>query len=725
MDISFQRYLLLLVLLCATTASLLSPAHAFTVVPNQLNLYSVPNNIMSSNNNNNNNRRRNNNNNGRGGGGANMELFLSQVVQSKTAGKNRDQELVRFAAQMKLDVSQLKEALRKQRPKLANDSEKALYIDWILHPTHDDSKIKVDNNAVHSVFNATKVSDPSLLTTVTFQECPGLHPLSKRALTGTMGLQAMTEIQAKTFAAGAAGKDVLGRARTGTGKTLAFLMPAVERILSAGSMYQSGRNVGILVISPTRELAAQIGDQAEKLLEFHKGLTVQVVYGGTKITRDQNMMNKRLPTVLVATPGRLLDHMQSTDVVAKGSGKRSFASIMSETNLLVLDEADRLCDQGFMREIHKIMKFLPPQQTRQTLLFSATIPPEIKTIMATNMKKDYVEVDCINDKDAGSSTHIKVKQSHVVLPELGMDGYVKSVVDVILHALSQDDEENHKVVVFFTTARMVAFFATFFNEGLNIPVIELHSKKSQSYRNNASNTFREAKKAVLFTSDVSARGVDYPDVTQVMQFGLPESREQYIHRLGRTGRAGKDGKGLLVLASFEKTFLSELKGVDVPRNAAISDMLNDPMQQGANAHLVEAVIDRVKRGDKVLTSSAQGAYQAFLGYYLGQMRRMRINSKETLVEYANQLAGAMGLTKIPELSKKLVGKMGLKGVSGIVLGEGDEPSRGGGGRGGGGRGGGGRGGGRGGDRRGVAPGGKREHSQSRRGPPPKKEKFAN
>lgn len=361
------------------------------------------------------------------------------------------------------------------------------------------------------------VSDPNLLTKTTFANCPGLHPNSKRALTENMGLVSMTEIQEKTFQAGAAGKDVLGRARTGTGKTLAFLMPAVERVLAAGSPYKMGQNVGVLIVSPTRELASQIGEQAEQLLSQHKGMSVQVVFGGTNIKTDQNKLNKKLPTILVATPGRLLDHLQSTEVKVAGQGSRKFSQIMSETGILVLDETDRLLDMGFRIEIAKVLKYLPSCQQRQTLLFSATIPPELKAIMAENMKRDYVEVDCINDNNAGSSTAQNVQQSHVILPSDGMDGYARSVVGVVMHALNQPDEDNHKIVVFFTTARMVAFFAAVFNDGLNVPVIEIHSKKSQSYRNNASSTFRSATKGVLFTSDVSARGVDYPDVTQVIQ----------------------------------------------------------------------------------------------------------------------------------------------------------------------------------------------------------------
>jgi ATP-dependent RNA helicase MSS116 len=133
----------------------------------------------------------------------------------------------------------------------------------------------------------------------------------------------------------------------------------------------------------------------------------------------------------------------------------------------------------------------------------------------------------------------------------------------------------YKIVVFFPTARMVSFFAEFLNDGLEFPAIELHSKKSQSSRNTSSSSFRQAKNAILFTSDLSARGVDYPDVTHVIQVGLPESREQYIHRLGRTARAGKEGSGLLVLLPFESSFLSELKGLEVIPNDELLSGLSE------------------------------------------------------------------------------------------------------------------------------------------------------
>jgi ATP-dependent RNA helicase MSS116 len=439
------------------------------------------------------------------------------------------------------------------------------------------------------------------------------------------------------------------------GKTLAFLLPALERILQDPTPNRN--QVGVLVISPTRELASQIGDQAEKLLTFHPDLSVQVVFGGTKISRDVNLFKKRLPSILVATPGRLLDHLESTVV----KGERFGREIMSQTSVVVLDETDRLLDMGFRREIRKILSFLPRGNNRQTLLFSATIPKELKSIMAENMKPDFIEVDCINDSEDDSHTSSDIQQSHVIVPS--MDRYVSSVVEIVGLAMKQDAQA--KIVVFFPTARQVAFFAEFFNELLNIPVIELHSKKSQSYRNRASEQFRAASSGILFTSDVSARGVDYPGVSQVIQFGMPDTREQYIHRLGRTGRAGKTGIGWLILGPFESLFLQELKGLTVPRNDELMELLTDSIDADTD-DIVKSATTRI-RDSKKRQSSAKGAYQAFLGFYLGKMKRIKMRNKDELVSVANEFSFEMGLPEVPTLSKNLVGKMGLKGVRGVSL----------------------------------------------------------
>ena len=527
--------------------------------------------------------------------------------------------------------------------------------------------------------------DATLLTSVEFASRADLHPSTRRAIAETMGLVRMTEIQARTYDAALSGRDVLGRARTGTGKTVAFLLPAIERVLRASSGHVDGSDVGVLVISPTRELATQIGSEAARLLTFHAGKTVQVVYGGTKATRDVSRMNGRVPTVLVATPGRLKDLLQTAVV-----GGVRFSTILSRTSVVVLDETDQLLDQGFRREIQAILKHVPRSDRRQTLLFSATVPAELREIMKQTMKPDYVEVDCIQDGGGAngegggggtSQTHVHVRQSHAVIPSVGR--YVSSVVRVVREAARDGagsgrvDRTDNKIVVFFPTARMVSFFASLFNDVLKSPtVMELHSRKSQGYRNRVSGEFREAESGILFTSDVSARGVDYPGVTHVVQFGMPSSRDQYVHRLGRTGRAGADGKGWLVLGPFESSFLEELKQINVPENIALTDALRDTAEDDDQTEgLMRVLMDKVgSGGDQNLAKSGEAAYQAFLGYYLGQMKRMRMDKKEILVDIANEFSEAMGFRRPPTLARNIVGKMGLKGVSGISV---EESSRGG------------------------------------------------
>jgi ATP-dependent RNA helicase MSS116 len=161
-------------------------------------------------------------------------------------------------------------------------------------------------------------------------------------------------------------------------------------------------------------------------------------------------------------------------------------------------------------------------------------------------------------------------------------------------------------------------------------------------------------------------GVDYPGVSHVIQFGIPESREQYIHRLGRTGRAGAEGKGWLVLGPFESLFLEELKGLHVPNDERLRQLLSDPVSAEIE-DLFQPAIDRIRSGDRKLTPSAEGAYQSFLGYYLGQMKRMKMKNKNDLVRIANLFSSLMGLSEVPALPKNMVSKMGLKGVDGIIV----------------------------------------------------------
>lgn len=343
-----------------------------------------------------------------------------------------------------------------------------------------------------------------------FATHPGLSPKFKGAL-AKMQFTHMTEIQAKTFEAAVTGRDVLGRAKTGSGKTVAFLLPALERIMASRTAKNS---IAMLVLSPTRELAQQIGEQARLLAQQHsaKEVSYQVMVGGTSKPKDVSKLERQVPTILVATPGRLQDHLDSTTV-----GGRSMKELLAAMQVLVLDETDRLLDMGFRREIDKIISFLPTK--RQTLLFSATIPDDVKDVIRKTMGKDYITVDCIHDNDPHASsgsahTNAQVSQSHVIVEQSRV---VASTVQILLHYMS---EPNSKVIAFFPTANLVAFYAAILNDKLGHQVLEIHSRKSQSYREKASEAFRKSPSATLLSSDVSARGVDYPDVSHVVQVSL-------------------------------------------------------------------------------------------------------------------------------------------------------------------------------------------------------------
>jgi ATP-dependent RNA helicase MSS116 len=452
-------------------------------------------------------------------------------------------------------------------------------------------------------------------------------------------------------------------------------MPAIHTVLSNTTNIQ--QSIQVLVISPTRELATQITTQAQQMLTFHQQLSVQIIMGGTNMKTDVSRFSNKLPTILVATPGRMKDHLENT--ILK-NGTKFGANCLSELKVLVLDEADQLLEMGFRQDIFKILSFLPPPENRQTLLFSATMPKDLREVMARAMKPSYVTVDCIHDygndnNNNNNETNAHVQQTHVILPP-GMDRLVVSVLEVTLQAMKQQD--NYKIIAFFPTARLVGYFAELVNDGIrkrnakSFPeIVEIHSRKSQANRNKASDRFRAAKCAILFTSDVSARGVDYPGVTTVIQFGLPDSREQYIHRLGRTGRAGKAGKGWLVLANYERTFLRELQGgpsggVDVPADDELQALFSAPPSPQVMDMLTPVLQDIGNGSNEQLVKSAQQAYQAWLGFYKDRTRRMVGNkSKAEMVQMANRFAQLCGLSEQPTLLKKTVGKMGLKGVPGI------------------------------------------------------------
>lgn len=471
----------------------------------------------------------------------------------------------------------------------------------------------------------------SHLTETRFDQFP-LSPLSLKGVNDA-GYKMMTVVQEATLPTILQGKDVLAKAKTGTGKTVAFLLPSIEVVVKSppNTRDQKRPPVLVLVICPTRELATQAAAEANTLLKYHPSIGVQVVIGGTRLALEQKRMQANPCQILVATPGRLRDHVENT---------AGFATRLMGVKVLVLDEADHLLDMGFRKEIERIISAIPKQ--RQTLLFSATVPPEVRQICHVALKRDH---EFINTVEEGSEeTHAQVQQMHLVSP-------LESHFSLLYATLKEHiaDDLNYKVLVFCTTAMVTKLVAELLGE-LNLNVREIHSRKPQSYRTRVSDEFRKSSGLILVSSDVSARGVDYPDVTLVVQIGVPADRQQYIHRLGRTGRKGKEGQGILLLAPWEEYFLSTIK--DLPISKAPVPLIDPEAKKK-----VERALAHIDMKTK------ESAYQAWLGYY--NSNRSIGKDKYRLVELANEFSRTMGLDNPPAIPKLVLGKMGLKNIPGL------------------------------------------------------------
>ncbi|XP_025015532.2 probable DEAD-box ATP-dependent RNA helicase 48 [Ricinus communis] len=473
----------------------------------------------------------------------------------------------------------------------------------------------------------------SILGQRRFDEC-GISPLTVKALT-TAGYVQMTRVQEATLSACLEGKDALVKAKTGTGKSAAFLLPAIEAVLKAKSSNVKPRvsPIYVLILCPTRELASQIAAEANAMLKYHDGISVQTLVGGTRFKDDQKRLEMNPCQIIVATPGRLLDHIEN---------KGGLSVHLMGLKMLILDEADHLLDLGFRKDVEKIIDCLPRE--RHSLMFSATIPKEVRRISQLVLKREHAFIDTVG---LGSvETPSKVKQFSMVVPH-------ELHFQVVHHFLKEHilQTPDYKVIVFCTTGMVTSLMYTLLRE-MKMNVKEIHSRKPQLYRTRVSDEFRESRRSILVSSDVSARGMNYPDVTLVIQVGLPTDREQYIHRLGRTGREGKDGEGILLLAPWEEYFLDELEDLPLDK-LPIPDI--DP----------ETKLKVEDSMSKIDSSVKEAAYHAWLGYY-NSIRKIG-RDKTTLVELANRFCESIGLQRPPPLFRKTALKMGLKNIPGIRI----------------------------------------------------------
>lgn len=313
-----------------------------------------------------------------------------------------------------------------------------------------------------------------------------------------------TPIQHQSIPVGLEGKDVLGIAQTGTGKTLAFGIPVVQRL-----DHLPGR---ALILVPTRELAQQVGETLEPLGRLF-GMRAAILIGGVP-ARDQIRALAQKPRLIIATPGRLLDMAEQGEM------------LLSDISILVLDEADRMFDMGFAPQLNQILRAIPKQ--RQTLLFSATMPKTILSLVTSHMALPV----CVEVAPSGT-TVADVEQEIFLIRH-----------DAKLSLLEKVLQEYSGTVLIFSRTKHGAKKITHVLKLMGHKAAELHANRTQSQRREALHGFKSGKYRVLVATDIAARGIDVKEIEIVINFDLPDNSEDYVHRIGRTGRAGKKGRAI-------------------------------------------------------------------------------------------------------------------------------------------------------------------------------------
>jgi len=361
-------------------------------------------------------------------------------------------------------------------------------------------------------------------------ESLGLHEMVLSAVRDA-GYKHPTPIQAEAIPLVLKGRDVMGLAQTGTGKTAAFTLPIVDRLLNGPPRTRA------LVLTPTRELCVQVEESVHKYAQ-HAELSVVSVYGGMPLEPQQKKLRAGVD-IVVATPGRLIDHLERQNVV------------FDDLEVLVLDEADRMLDMGFAPQINRIVAEIPSY--RQTLLFSATMPPEVEALARKYLRKPVVVQ--VGRRSAAAST-----VTHAVYP---VPRDRKSAL--LAQLLKAEDLDS---VLVFTRTKHGADRVVRHLEREQIKATAMHADKTQPQRTRALEDFKSGKVRVLVATDIAQRGLDISGITHVINYDVPQQAEDYVHRIGRTGRAANEGDAFTFMAPDEIAMVRQIErviGQPIPR----------------------------------------------------------------------------------------------------------------------------------------------------------------
>ena len=366
----------------------------------------------------------------------------------------------------------------------------------------------------------------------------GLRPELLQAVEDA-GYTSPTPIQQQAIPVALEGRDLIGLAQTGTGKTAGFTLPIIERLLEEGYGHTKAgaHRVRVLVLTPTRELCVQV-DESFRKYGKHTSLRVASIYGGVPVEPQTKLLRKGVD-VIVATPGRLLDHMERQNVV------------FDELEVLVLDEADRMLDMGFAPQLNRIVAEVP--RFRQTLLFSATMPPEVEALARKYLRKPVVVQVGRRSSAASTVTHAVYPVPRDKKNELLAELLTREGMDSVL-IFSRTKHGADKVVRHLTSK--------------GISSTAMHADKSQGERTRALEDFKLGKIRVLVATDIAQRGLDVTGISHVINYDVPQQAEDYVHRIGRTGRADSTGDAFTFMAPDEIAMVRAIErviGEPIPR----------------------------------------------------------------------------------------------------------------------------------------------------------------
>ncbi|MGM0421257.1 MAG: DEAD/DEAH box helicase [Bacillota bacterium] len=404
----------------------------------------------------------------------------------------------------------------------------------------------------------------------------GLSEDILRAVTD-MGFEAATPIQRKAIPMILEGKDIIGKAQTGTGKTAAFGIPLLEKI------DVDNKNPQAIILCPTRELAIQVAREIKKLAKYKDGVTALPIYGGQSIGKQIKAL-KRGAQIIIGTPGRVMDHMRRGTLKLYG------------IDYMVLDEVDVMLDMGFVDDIKTILKDIP--EDRQTLFFSATIPNAIQSL-----SKKYQQ----------NSSYIKIAHEKVTVPQieqyyLNLKG--KNKYTALTRLLDLHSPE--LALVFCNTRNMVdQLTSQLMADGY--PVDGLHGGLNQHQRDRVMGAFRNGSIKVLVATDVAARGIDVDNIETVFNFDLPQDTDYYVHRIGRTGRAGKSGKAFSFVAGRDRGKLREIQRFTKSKIGQKNIPSLNAIEQAKFQNILEDITDYIQEEDlskyiKLIESSLDNQY---------------------------------------------------------------------------------------------------------------------